>query len=84
MLVATGHRRCAGLSDDTELSTLPILVGPGLLPRAVGFLALTVIMLIDLPRVRQGQTMLFHKRRRRHLTEARGCGKIAMPSRCPC
>ena len=55
---ATGQQAIRGLSDDTELSTLPLLVGPAYSFVLVGFLALTVILLIDLARVRRGQSML--------------------------
>src|SRR3954463_7494934 len=48
-----------GLHDDTELSTLHILVGPAYCLVPIGFLALTVLMLVDLPRVRRRQTLLF-------------------------
>jgi TRAP-type C4-dicarboxylate transport system permease small subunit len=58
MMLATGQQALRGLSDDTELSTLPILVGPAYSFVLVGFLALTVIMLVDLARVRSGQSML--------------------------
>jgi TRAP-type C4-dicarboxylate transport system permease small subunit len=58
MLVATGQQALRALSEDTELSTLPSLVGPAYSFVTIGFLALTVIMLIDLSRVRQGQSLL--------------------------
>jgi TRAP-type C4-dicarboxylate transport system permease small subunit len=58
MVFATGQQALRGLSDDTELSTLPILVGPAYSLVLVGFLALTVIMLADLARVRSGRSML--------------------------
>jgi TRAP-type C4-dicarboxylate transport system permease small subunit len=58
MVYATGQQAWRGLSDDTELSTLPILVGPAYSFVLIGFLALTIIMLVDLARVRTGQSML--------------------------
>ncbi len=58
MVFATGQQALRGLSDDTELSTLPIRVGPAYSFVLIGFLALTVIMLADLARVRSGQSML--------------------------
>jgi hypothetical protein len=58
MVFATGQQALRGFSDDTELSTLPIRVGPAYSFVLIGFLALTVIMLIDLTRVRSGQSML--------------------------
>ena len=58
-LVATGRQAWRALSDATTMSVLPVLIGPayGLVP--VGFLALTILMLIDLPRVREGRALLF-------------------------
>ena len=58
-LWATGVQGWRGLHDDTELSTLPILVGPAYCLVPIGFLALTVLMLVDLPRVRRRQSLLF-------------------------
>ena len=58
-LWATAVQGWRGLHEDTELSTLPILVGPAYCLVPVGFLALTVLMLVDLPRVRRRQTLLF-------------------------
>jgi TRAP-type C4-dicarboxylate transport system permease small subunit len=61
VLVATGRQALRGLSDDTTLSALPILVGPAYCLVPLGFLALTAIMLIDLTRVRSGQSYLFRE-----------------------
>lgn len=58
MVFATGQQALRGLADDTELSTLPIRVGPAYSFVLIGFLALTAIMLVDLARVRNGQSML--------------------------
>ncbi len=58
-LWATGIQGLRGLRESTELSTLPILVGPAYCLVPIGFLALTVIMLVDLPRVRKRQALLF-------------------------
>ena len=58
VLLATGQQALRGLSEDTELSTLPILVGPAYSFVPIGFLALTVILLIDLARLRQGWPLL--------------------------
>jgi hypothetical protein len=58
MVFATGQQAIRGLSDDTQLSTLPLLVGPAYSFVLAGFLALTVILLIDLARVSSGQSML--------------------------
>jgi TRAP-type C4-dicarboxylate transport system permease small subunit len=58
-LYATAVQGLRGLHDDTELSTLPILVGPAYCLVPIGFLALTILMLADLPRVRKRQALLF-------------------------
>jgi TRAP-type C4-dicarboxylate transport system permease small subunit len=57
-LWATGVQGWRGLHDDTEISTLPILVGPAYCFVPIGFLALTLLMLADLPRVRRRQSLL--------------------------
>jgi len=59
ILVATGQQAWRGWHDDTTLSALPILVGPAYSFVPLGFLALTVALLIDLPRARSGQSYLF-------------------------
>ena len=59
VVVATAQQAWRGLEDDTTLSALPILVGPAYCLVPLGFFALTVLMLIDLPRVRSGQSFLF-------------------------
>ena len=61
VLVATAGQALRGLKDDTQLSALPILVGPAYCLVPLGFLALTVIMLVDLTRVRSGQSYLFRE-----------------------
>ena len=61
VLVATTQQALRALHDDTTLSALPILVGPAYSLVPLGFLALTVVMLIDLPRVRSGQSYLFRE-----------------------
>jgi TRAP-type C4-dicarboxylate transport system permease small subunit len=58
-LWATAVQGLRGLSEDIELSTLPILVGPAYCLVPIGFLALTILMLVDLPRVRKRQSLLF-------------------------
>ena len=58
-LWATAVQGWRGLHEDTELSTLPILVGPAYCLVPIGFLALTALMLVDLPRVRRRQSLLF-------------------------
>src|SRR6201994_1183217 len=59
VLWATAVQGWRGLQDDTELSTLHVLVGPAYCIVPIGFLALTILMLVDLPRVREGRSLLF-------------------------
>jgi TRAP-type C4-dicarboxylate transport system permease small subunit len=61
ILIATGQQAWRGLDDDTTLSALPILVGPAYLLVPLGFLALTLVMLADLPRVHRGTSYLFRE-----------------------
>jgi TRAP-type C4-dicarboxylate transport system permease small subunit len=61
VVVATAQQAWRGLQDDTELSALPILVGPAYCLVPLGFLALTIAMLIDLARVRSGGSYLFRE-----------------------
>ena len=56
---ATGQQAVRALSDTTTMSTLPVLIGPAYVMVPIGFLALTILMLIDLPRVRRGESLLF-------------------------
>lgn len=51
VLFATARQAIRALSDATQLSTLPINVGPAYSFVPLGFLALTVILLIDLARL---------------------------------
>src|SRR5437016_1313543 len=59
VLVATTQQAWRALSDDTTLSALPVLVGPAYSLVPLGFLALTIVMLIDLARVHSGHSYLF-------------------------
>ena len=59
LLVATGQQAVRAMSDATTMSVLPVLIGPAYALVPVGFLALTILMLIDLPRVREGRALLF-------------------------
>ncbi len=59
ILWATAVQGWRGLHEDTELSTLPILVGPAYCFVPIGFLALVLLMIADLPRVRRRQALLF-------------------------
>ena len=56
---ATGQQAWRALGDTTTMTTLPVLVGPAYLFVPLGFLAMAVMMLIDLPRVREGRALLF-------------------------
>ena len=58
VLYATGVAARTALSDDTALATVPILLGPAYSIVPVGFLALTIALLMDLPRVRTGGSLL--------------------------
>ena len=58
-LWATGVQGWRALHEATELSTLPILVGPAYCLVPLGFLALTLLMLADMPRVRRRRSLLF-------------------------
>jgi TRAP-type C4-dicarboxylate transport system permease small subunit len=59
MLVATTQQAVRALSDQTTLSALPILVGPAYSLVPLGFLALTIVILIDLGRVHTGRSWMF-------------------------
>ena len=58
-LVATTRQAWRALSDVTTMTSLPILLGPAYCMVPLGFLALAILMLIDLPRVREGRALLF-------------------------
>jgi TRAP-type C4-dicarboxylate transport system permease small subunit len=60
-LVATSQQALRGLRDDTTLSALPLLVGPAYCLVALGFLALSIVMLIDFTRIRSGRSYLFRE-----------------------
>jgi TRAP-type C4-dicarboxylate transport system permease small subunit len=61
IMIATGQQAWRGLADDTTLSALPLLVGPAYTLVPLGFLALTLVMLADLPRVHSGTSYLFRE-----------------------
>lgn len=61
ILVATAQQAFRALSDDTMLSTLPVPVGPAYIFVPLGFLALVILMLADLPRIHKGEALLFGK-----------------------
>lgn len=58
-LGSTAQQALRALSDATTLSTLPVPVGPAYCLVPLGFLAMAVLMLIDLPRVKSGKAFLF-------------------------
>jgi TRAP-type C4-dicarboxylate transport system permease small subunit len=58
VLVATTQQAWRGLHDDTTLSALALPVGPAYSLVPLGFLALTLLMLVDLSRVRSGRSYL--------------------------
>lgn len=58
-IVATLQQALRSLSDDTTMTVLPILTGPAYMLVPIGFFAMTVLMLADLPRVRKGNALLF-------------------------
>jgi TRAP-type C4-dicarboxylate transport system permease small subunit len=58
-VVASGQQALRALADETSLTTIDIPVGPSYLLVPLGFLVMTVLMLIDLPRVRTRRAYLF-------------------------
>ena len=58
---ATGLQAWRALGDNTTMATVPILVGPSYCLVPIGFFALTLLMLRDLPRVSTGDALLFAK-----------------------
>jgi TRAP-type C4-dicarboxylate transport system permease small subunit len=58
-LGATAQQALRALSDATTLSALPVPVGPAYCLVPLGFLAMAVLMLIDLPRAKSGKAFLF-------------------------
>ena len=61
VLVATTQQAIRALSDDTTLSALPIRVGPAYWFVPLGFLALTMLVLLDLRRVHTGRSFMLTK-----------------------
>jgi TRAP-type C4-dicarboxylate transport system permease small subunit len=58
-LGATAQAALRTLTDATTLSTLPLPVGPAYCLVPIGFLAMAMLMLADLPRVPKGDAFLF-------------------------
>ncbi len=56
---ATAREALRASADGTTLSTVPIPLAPAYFLVPAGFLAMTIFMLIDLTRVRNGQSALF-------------------------
>jgi TRAP-type C4-dicarboxylate transport system permease small subunit len=61
LVYATALQAIRASSEATTLSTLPIPVGPAYYLVPIGFFAMTVFMLLDLPRVRSGESSLFRE-----------------------
>jgi TRAP-type C4-dicarboxylate transport system permease small subunit len=59
VLVATTRAALRELASTTTLSTMPIPLGPAYCLVPIGFLALTLLLLTDLPRVGPGRAFLF-------------------------
>lgn len=57
--VATTQQALRALSSGTTLSTLPLPLGPAYFLVPIGFSLLALLMLFDLPRVREGKSNLF-------------------------
>ena len=60
-LIATSQQALRALRDETTLSALPLLVGPAYALVPLGFFALTLIVLVDLTRIRSGRSYLFRE-----------------------
>lgn len=58
ILHATGEAALRALQDHTELATVPIPAGPAYVIVPVGFLALTIAILIDVTRISSGASQL--------------------------
>jgi len=61
LLVATAQQAWRGWHDNTTLSALPIPVGPAYSLVPLGFFALTVLILADLPRIHGNRSYLFRE-----------------------
>ena len=59
VLTATAQQALRSLADETNLSALPIPVGPAYCLIPIGLFAMSVLMILDLPRVRDGRALLF-------------------------
>jgi TRAP-type C4-dicarboxylate transport system permease small subunit len=61
IVYATGGLALRALSDETTLISVPVSIAPAYCLVPLGFLALTVAMLVDLPRVRNGNSLMFRE-----------------------
>jgi TRAP-type C4-dicarboxylate transport system permease small subunit len=61
VVVASTQQAVLGWQDDTTLSALPIPVGPAYSFVPLGFLALSLMLLVDLPRIRSRRSYLFRE-----------------------
>ncbi len=59
LVVATAQQYLRVASDRMTLSTVDIPVAPAYLIVPVGLFFMSVLMLLDLPRVRKGESLLF-------------------------
>ena len=59
IMYATAQQSLRSLNDATTLNTLPIPTGPAYCLVPLGFLAMTVLLVADLPRIRTRQSALF-------------------------
>lgn len=61
IVFATLREALRASADGTTLSTVPLPVAPAYFLVPLGFLAMTIFMLIDLARVRSGESALFRE-----------------------
>jgi TRAP-type C4-dicarboxylate transport system permease small subunit len=59
IMYATAQQSLRSLNDATTLNTLPIPTGPAYCIVPLGFLAMTLLLIADLPRIRTRQSALF-------------------------
>jgi len=58
-IFATGRQAFRALSENTELSALPILVGPAYSLVPIGFFFICALLIFDIRRVRSGKSFMF-------------------------
>ncbi len=58
-VIASGRQAIRAASDTTTLATVPILAGPAQIFVPLGFLALLILMALDIKRVWSGEALLF-------------------------